>query len=365
MGIDRRDPTPLYSQIIEDIKFQISTGQLVEGDKIDSQSTLAKNYKVSLITVKKALAELVNDGFIISRVGKVATVARKKTIVDYSKSSTIGLVLRDLNNPFFSRIVGNVEKRATEKGYNIFLKSTLNQAENADSQIDKFRQLGVNGLIIASMAHVYHPSEMIRKLHDEEFPYIMVSYIENSNIYFIGTDHELGGFMATEHLINLGYEKIGYINGEKGNLVGELRNNGYQKALVHHSKPINNNYIYRLARGGGWNDYESGYAIGQQICKQTEKPDAVFVYNDLSALGFQKAILEGGLKIPDNIAIVGFDGIKRGVTAPVPLTTIQQPTDKIGSMAIDLLSNRINGIQVMTRTILEPQLIIRESCGAK
>ena len=365
MGIDRRDPTPLYLQIVEDIKFQISSGQLVEDDKLDSQSNLAQYYNVSLITVKKALVELANEGFLISRVGKVATVARKITKVDYSKSPTIGLVLRDLNNPFFSRIVESVEKRATEKGYNILLKSTLNQAENADSQIEQFSQLGVNGFIIASMAHVYHPSAMIRKLQDEEFPYIMVSYIENSNIYFIGTDHELGGFMATEHLINLGYEKIGYINGEKGNLVGELRNNGYQKALVHHGKTINNNFIYRLARGGGWNDYESGYSIGQQICKQEEKPDAVFVYNDLSALGFQKAVLEGGLKVPDNIAIVGFDGIKRGVTAPVPLTTIQQPTDKIGSMAIDLLSNRIKGIQVMTRTILKPQLIIRESCGAK
>jgi LacI family transcriptional regulator len=89
----------------------------------------------------------------------------------------------------------------------------------------------------------------------------------------------------------------------------------------------------------------------------------MFTYNDLSALGFEQAVLDGGLIIPDDVALVGFDGIERGQFAPVPLTTIQQPFDQIGAMAVENLIKRIEGQPVNTKTVLLPTLIVRKSCG--
>ncbi|MBC8400373.1 MAG: GntR family transcriptional regulator [Candidatus Marinimicrobia bacterium] len=363
MGIDRTNPMPLYYQIVLDIKSQITSGMLREGDQLDTQVNLALHYNVSLITIKKALSKLVNDGLLLSRMGKGTFVTKFNKRIDYSESITIGLVLRDLDEPFFSKIVKSVEQQATELGYNILLKSTLNSAENSESQIYQFQKLGVKGLIIASMAHIYIPTPAINMLHDENFPYVMVSYVDDPRIFFVGTNHEMGGFIATEYLIKLGYEAISYVNGEKGNIVGNLRQNGYERALRKYGKTVNPDIIFRLSVGGFENDYNSGYIIGKQFAENSNRPQAVFLYDDLTALGFQRAILDAGLKVPEDVAIVGFDGIQMGETAPVPLTTILQPTDKIGHAAIDIITNQMSGKSVKSRTIFKPKLIIRQSCG--
>lgn len=364
MGIDFKKPTPLYHQIAEDIKNKIISGQLKVDDKLSSQQGLARLYGVSLITVKKALANLISEGVLFSRVGKGIYVARKSPSIDFSKHKTIGLVLRDLNSPFFSRIVESVEKNASKKGFNILLSNSSDLIEKEESQIHHFLNIGVSGLIIASMTRVYNASDTIRELHNENFPYVMVSYMEDEDIYYIGTDHEYGAFLATEHLIKLGYERIGYVNGEEGNLLGELRKKGYLRALHRYKKSFNEKFIFRLRLHGEWYDYKSGYEIGEQFSTLSERPDAMFVFNDLSALGFERAILDQGLKVPEDVAIVGFDDIKRGVVAPVPLTTVHQPTNQIGALAVETLKKRIEGGETPVRVLLKPDLIVRKSCGA-
>ncbi|MFQ6618159.1 MAG: LacI family DNA-binding transcriptional regulator, partial [Fidelibacterota bacterium] len=170
--------------------------------------------------------------------------------------------------------------------------------------------------------------------------------------------------LATEHLIKLGYERIGYVNGEEGNLLGELRKKGYLRALHRYKKSFNEKFIFRLRLHGEWYDYKSGYEIGEQFSTLSERPDAMFVFNDLSALGFERAILDQGLKVPEDVAIVGFDDIKRGVVAPVPLTTVHQPTNQIGALAVETLKKRIEGGETPVRVLLKPDLIVRKSCGA-
>ncbi len=361
MAIDLKNPTPLYQQIVEDIKDKVSSNKIKVGELIGSQQEIAQKYGVSLITARKAMAILINEGILLSRVGKGTYVARKSTAIDFSKFKTIGLVLRDLRDPFFSRIVYSVEANASERGFNVLLSNSSEQVDKEEYQIRHFRQMGVEGLIIASMKHIYQGTPTIRKLRDEKFPFVMVSYIEDKNIHFVGTDHEKGAFLATEHLIKLGYKKIGYVNAEEGNLIGELRKSGFSRALEIYGKKLNENYIMRLK----WNDYQSGYEVGQQFVKLSDKPDAMFIYSDISALGFQRAILDYGLKIPENVAMIGFDNIDQDLHATVPLTTVHQPTSEIGKYAFEILSRLINREQPKKRIILEPSLVIRESCGAK
>ncbi len=363
MGIDIKNPTPLYQQIVEDIKDKISSGEIKIGEQLCSQQELARQYGVSLITIKKALAYLTNERVIFSRVGKGTFVTRPSAPIDFSKHKTIGLVLSDLKNPFFSLIVHSVEANASEKGYNLLLSHTSDRLEKEESQIHHFLDIGVDGLIIASLTHIYRATDTIRNLKTENFPFVMISYIADEDIYFIGTDHEQGAFIATEHLIKLGYEKIGYINGEEGNLLGELRKKGYIRALQQYGKEYIEHFVFQLPLKR--NDYQSGYQIGEQFFRLTDRPDAMFVYKDLAALGFEQAVLDQGNKVPGDVAIVGFDNIEGSRYAPVPLTTIHQPTDEIGKLAVETVIKRIEGGEAQIQTILAPKLVIRKSCGAK
>ncbi|OGU13747.1 MAG: hypothetical protein A2076_15215 [Geobacteraceae bacterium GWC2_53_11] len=363
MPIDLHNSTPLYLQIVDDIKSKIAAMELKSGDQLQSHAELAAAYNVSLITVKKALATMIYEGVVYSRVGKGTYVAKPVPRTTRREHQTVGLVLRDIRSPFFSRVMHSVEDTAYELGYHVLISNSSGKAEREEAQIARFRKFGVDGMIIASMTHKYHATPTIRRILHEGFPFVMVSYIADENIPFVGSDHELGGFIATEHLIKLGYQRIGYINGEKGNMVGELRGRGYTRALRSHGKRVDTRLVFHLRKRGEWYDYQSGYEIGRRFKSFALKPDAFFVYNDLSALGFENAILEQGLNIPDDVAIIGFDDIERGQYAAVPLTTIRQPTDVIGQKAVELLVGKMEGKEIPLRQILKPELIVRESCS--
>jgi len=362
MPIELNNSTPLYLQIVDDIKSQIATKKLKVGDKIGSHSELASHYNVSLITIKKALATMIYEGVAYSRVGMGTYVAKSLLESNQREQQTIGLVFRDFRSPFFSRVMHSVEEAAYKLGYHVLISNSSGKAEREDSQIARFRKFGVKGLIIASMTHEYHATPVIRRMVNEHFPFVMVSYMEGDDIPFVGSDHELGGFMATDYLLKMGYQRIGYINGEKGNEVGNLRLQGYQRALKKYHRQVDDRLLFRLRLRGEWHDYQSGFEIGKQFKNLKVQPDAMFVYNDLAALGFEYAILEQGLRVPEDVAIIGFDDIESGQYAATPLTTIQQPTEIIGRQAMEVLVKQIEGKKVSLRRILKPKLIIRNSC---
>ena len=365
MPINVHNSTPLYLQIIDEIKSKIASRELKSDDQIGSHAELASHYNVSLITVKKALATMIQQGILYSRVGKGTYVAQQSNGSEPDGRLTIGLVLQDLRSPFFSRVMHSVGDAAYELGYHVLISNSAGQAEKEDEQIARFQKFGVNGLIIASMSHKYRGTPTIRKLMHEGYPFVMVSYVADEEIPFVGSDHRLGGYLATEYLIKQGYEKIGYISGEKGNLVGDLRRQGYEQALRAHGRRNDRRFVYHLRMKGEWHDYESGYEIGKNFAKFPPRPDALFVYNDLAALGFQDAVLERGLRIPGDVALVGFDDIERGEYATVPLTTVRQPTDAIGKQAVDVLLRLMTGKHTSIRRVIKPELVIRESVGGK
>lgn len=368
-GINLNDRTPLYEQIELDIKKKIEDGVLLPGSSVGSQNDLIKEYSVSSITVKKALSNMVKEGILFTRVGMGTYVAEKRiNKLDFSRHKSIGLVLQDLSHPFFAMIVQSVEERAYELGYNLLLSSSANKIEKEESQINHFREMGVDGLIIASLSLKYTASDYIQKIHDENFPYIMVSYIHDPDYWYIGSDQEAGGYIATEHLIKLGYKSIGYLHVEKENLLSEVRKNGYYRALTEHDIPYDSKLIYFLNKEPHEaisDRFKLGYKFGKEFKSLAKKPGALFIYSDLTALGFEQAAVEEGIRIPDDVAIVGFDDIQIARYSSVPLTTIHQPADKIGRKAVEIIQKRINGSDIGNRTILKPSLIIRDSCGAK
>lgn len=368
-GVNFSDPAPLYLQIKNALKGKIESGELRVGEQVGTQQELAAQYNVSLITIKKAIADLVTEGFLISRVRKGTFVAEwqhKKS--ELSGHKTIGLVLRDVQHQFFSLIIHSVEERAYELGFNVLLSNSSGSIEKEENQIAHFKKLGVDGLIIASLSFEYKATPFVQKLHDENFPYVMVSYIHDPDYWYVGTNHELGGYMATEHLLKLGYKSIGCLHIGKGNLLSEIRKNGYALALQEHDRPFDSRLIYYLASNVAEisaDRYTLGYQFGQRFSSLNPKPDALFVYNDATALGLEHSLVEQGLSIPTDVALVGFDDVMLAQYAPVPLTTIRQPTSKIGRAAVDVIQKRIDGSDVGNRTIFKPSLVVRDSCGAR
>jgi DNA-binding LacI/PurR family transcriptional regulator len=186
--------------------------------------------------------------------------------------------------------------------------------------------------------------------------------MHDPDIWFVGTDHELGGFLAGEHLIQLGYKKLGYIHGGKGNILGEVRKNGFCRALNEYGINFNSKYIYYLK--DDLDRYHSGYSVGKEFVKLEDRPEAIFIYTDSAAIGFQRAILEEGWKIPDDISVIGYNDIASAKFAPVPLTTIRQQTDLIWPLAAETVIKRINGEESPNRIIVKPLLIARQSTTA-
>jgi GntR family transcriptional regulator of arabinose operon len=368
-GFRSENPTHLYEQIVNDIRRKIASGALKPGDRIDTQVELAKQYNVSLITVKNALNLLVSEGLLLSRAGRGTFVlAGQPRRIPLSGHRTVGLVLRDLNHPYFSMVVKSVEERAYELGFNVLLSDSSGNIEKEESQIEKFRAMGVEGLIIAALSLEYRATDYLRRLHGESFPYVMVSYIHDPDFWYVGSDQELGGHMAAGHLLRTGYRKVGYVHMGGNNLLSEVRKNGYVRALMEFDVPYDDHFLYTLDPRRfdfGADRIQLGHQFGRDFVTAPRKPEALFFYNDMCALGFIHGVTEMGMRVPEDVAVVGFDDTIIARFASVPLTTIHQPVDKIGRAAVDIIQKRIQHIDSGNRTIFKPSLVIRESCGAK
>lgn len=368
-GIDFVNPTPLYEQIIKDVKERIARGELKPGEKLATQQELAKKYHVSMITVKNALANLVKEQVLYTRAGIGTYVAQQSPRTSgRGERNMIGLVLRDLKQPFFSMVLQSVEQRATQLGYHLLLSSTSENIEREETQIERFRDLGVDGLIIASLLYQYRATDHIERLHRENFPYVMVSYIHDPAYWYVGCDQEQGGYIATQHLIGTGYSSVGYAHVGSGNLLSEVRKNGYARALLENHRPFVSDFVYFLEPepvDAGMDRFQLGFDFSGRFAKLKTRPESLFFYNDMVALGFVQGAAEHGIRVPGDVGVVGFDDILLAQYSSVPLTTVHQPVDRIGKWAVDIIDSRIHQRDVGNRITLTPTLVVRESCGAR
>jgi DNA-binding LacI/PurR family transcriptional regulator len=354
---------PLYQQVALDIRRKIASGEMPVGTQLQPHREMAVSYGVSMMTINKALAGLVSEGLLHSRVGRGTFVATRPSDNE-NGAATLGFVLRDLSSPFFSLVAHAAQQRADELGYGILFSSSSNRLDREEEQIRRFRDLGVKGLIIASMSRTYRISEPIQALQDAGIPYVMVSYTEGADVPFVGLDLDSAGYLAAQHLLAMGRRKIGYVGDKFGSIMCELRGRGYRRALEQAGLPVEEKFQFEYPFEGEWNDYRSGYAVAERVAALEEKPDAMFVFNDLGALGFQEGLHDRGIRVPEEIAVVGLDDIELAGRARIPLTTVRQPVDRIGSMAVDHILARLRGENPPVRQLLPPELIVRRSSGA-
>ena len=328
-----------------------------------TMSDIARDLNVSVVTVSKVLRNQ----------GKISEATRKRVLrrakqLHYQmnwvarslvtrRTYTIGLLLPELTHPFFAEIARALAQTVQAHGYHVIISYFEEDPDLEASELNSLLARQVDGLIVAS-AQVPGCREMFRRVQARTVPYVLIDRpIPGVSACFVGVDNRAIGRMATEHLISQKCRRIAHLRGPEMGIAAE-RLDGYRRALAMRGLAPLKEYIV----SGGHND-DTGYAGMQRLLRLKQLPDGVFCYNDPVAIGAMKAILEKGLSIPKDIAIVGAGNIHFSDALAVPLTTIDQGTCKIGRLAAELLLARIASKrrQKPIRVLIPLRLVIRES----
>lgn len=277
----------------------------------------------------------------------------------FNRTSTIALLIPNILNPLYPQVAKGVEDVAHQKGYNVLLCNTEEDREKEKAYIEMLLEKRVDGLILISSLLEEKDIDKIKKQNTN---LVMIgSGTENIDANIVFTDYLMGAYQATNHLIDIGYKKIAHITGPLKRAESKEKLEGYKKALKEADHEILQSYIIE-----GDNEIEGGYLAAKKLLQLDDSPQAIFVANDLMAIGAIDAIKTSGYKIPEDIAIVGFDNIRMASLVEPKLTTISQPVYKMGSIASRLLFDNIenNGEEDFKQKIfLQPKLKVRKSCG--
>lgn len=300
---------------------------------------------------------------------RVLEVARRKNYqpnqharaLATNRSYLIGIVVPDLMNLYFAEVARAIEAIARPAGFQLLICSTDEDAEREVGEVEALL-LRTDGLIISS---VLPPTEtkQYRKMLKGGAKIVLVDRtMENLRCPAVTTDNMEVGRLATEHLIHLGYHRVGHLRGDASSVSVE-RLEGYKQTLAKHKI----RYDASLVRDCGFLESE-GYEAMRAWLAKGAVPEAIFAVNDLAAIGAMKAMDEYGVRVGDGLGIVGAGNIHYSDMLRVPLTTVSWSRNEMGEQAARLLIDLINGKSPPAKgenVILPPELIVRNSCGTK
>jgi len=277
------------------------------------------------------------------------------------RSHTVALIMPAISHSFFPHIVSGVEAEAKKQGYHVLISHVETGLEDEVREIEMLLERRVDGLILAPR-HGRHNRKKYRQLLAENIPLVFVNdYFEDVPAVAVAGDDLDGARQAMAHLIGLGHRRIGHLAGTLGPTVTQLRIDGYRQALRDHGLPAPDHYLQGFDYG-----VAPGYEGMKKLLALAEPPTAVFSANDLTALGGIKAVLEAGLRVPQDVAFVGYgDDLEEVWFQKIPLTTVRIDPAEMGRRAAARLIEALRAAAPEpTVEKLPAQLVVRASCGA-
>ncbi len=279
-----------------------------------------------------------------------------------NRSYTIGFILNSITDPFFPELAKGIEEYANKQGYNLLLCNTKRDLQTEKKSIDMLRSKGVDGIILAT---VLKDDPNIVPLIEDEFPFVLINRhsmnpdLKNKTSYVV-LDNFRGGYMGMEHLYRLGHDRIAVITGNVNTSTAILRTEGSIKALSDYGAKVDRELIVE-----GRFQRQIAYEAAIKLIAMEAPPTAYFAQDDYMAIGIREALFEKGLRIPEDVALMGFDDTEIASFAGIDLTTISQNKYEMGAMGAKILIEKIekNSTGVVSQLILESGLIIRKSCG--
>ncbi|WP_254446285.1 ribose operon transcriptional repressor RbsR [Pantoea sp. CCBC3-3-1] len=272
------------------------------------------------------------------------------------QTRTIGMLLTASSNPFYSEVVRGVERSCYERGYSLVLCNTEGDEARMNRSLETLLQKRVDGLLIMCTESHLPSADILNRY--PSVPSVMMDWAPFDGGSDIIQDNSLlGGEMATRYLISRGYRRIACITGPQDKTPARLRLNGYLQAMNNADLPVLPGYVVT-----GDFEFQGGFNAMNQLLAINPQPEAVFTSNDAMAVGVYHALYQAGLSVPQDIAVIGYDDIELARYMTPPLTTIHQPKDDLGELAIDTLIHRLaapGGSQQLL--VLTPELIERGS----
>jgi LacI family transcriptional regulator len=326
---------------------------------------IAADLGVSLVTVSKVLRNKSDVGEatrkrVLKRIRELKyqpnMLARG---LASGKSFTIGLVVPDLVHTFFAELAMGVSAGLRKESYQLLLASAEEEPALERQEIELLLARGVDALLIASCQS---SSVGFKSLLDAKVPFILLDRIlPKLKATFVGTDDVAAGRVATEHLILLGRRRIAHIGGDLVS-TSSGRMEGYKQALSANNLPFRSEFVVIRSRLE-----DAGVQIGEHamrdLLKAKQLPDAIFCYNDLTAVGVIHCLLENKIRVPEDIAVIGCGNLRMSAYLEVPLSTIDQSPERQGAeaarLALSMIAQERNGKP--ERFLIEPQLIPRDS----
>lgn len=274
-------------------------------------------------------------------------------------SNVIGLVISDIQNPYFISVISGVEDAAYANQMNIVLCNSDEDPAKERIYLGVMEAERVAGLIIVPTNGMVAGD--LNRLQQAGIPVILLDRLVNDvQVDTVKVDNERGAYEAVKHLLDLGCRRIAHISGSPDLTTGHDRAQGYHNALAEaHLKAEPK--LFKIG------DYKtgSGYRLALELLDSAAPPDAIFVANNLMTLGALRALRERSVRVPEDMALVGFDDMPWSAEFRSPLTAVSQPTYELGQEAVHLLRRRLAQPDAPVRTVvLNTRLIVRESCGA-
>jgi LacI family transcriptional regulator len=274
------------------------------------------------------------------------------------KTHSIGMIVPDNANPFFAEIARAIEDIGFARSYSIILCNSDGNLEKQAAYVDLLIERRVAGILFVAAGV---STEVVADLQRRRMPLVVIDRaVPGAAVDRVQTNHYQGGQLATQHLIELGHRRIACIAAGSDLSPSAERVTGYRDTLAAHGLA----YDPDLVAPGDF-QFASGYRAAQQLLDLPQPPTAVFACNDLMAVGCISAATARGLRVPQDLAVVGFDDVKLASFTNPPLTTVAQPKREIGRLAMEMLLARMRDPDAPPHSVrLDTRLVIRQSSGA-
>jgi DNA-binding LacI/PurR family transcriptional regulator len=279
-----------------------------------------------------------------------------------TQSNSVALLVKSIANPFFQKMINVIEQKVALRGYQLIIQNVNDLQNELDIAIQEAQDRNLQGIIIMGGSFNYS-SEKFKRLR---IPCVFLTVSAGQEIPIesyssVCIDDEKEAFRAVEYLISLGHKKIGFINNAPLDIMtpNSLRQKGYLRALETYNIPFDPTLVatdYSIISG-----YDFGFKMMKQLLMKNKEMTAVFAFADIVAIGAAKAVLTSGLRIPEDISIIGFDGIEQAEFFHPSLDTVAQPAEQMALSSVELLFDMLNGASTK-HLIYKSSLLRRGSC---
>ena len=346
-----------YQLIIDYVTERIISGEYTANMRIPSENEFAQMLDVSSITIRKALSDLVNDGLIYRLKGKGSFVADLRKKPDAQANMLLAFLIAAVNihDSSVMKLIRGMQKKCSEAGYALIVENLLNHVNHEREAIDRLIENRVAGFIV--YPDLPANSDALRYLGSQNVPFVVIDrYPKGQPVNFVGCNNHDGTLASTQHLLDLGHKKIGFLAHAITLSSEKERYDGYLDAMQAANVPV----IRDLSFTEETADWERIAGL-----VRSKSLTALVCVNDLRAYQLIDHLSSLGIRVPDEVSVVGFDNADFATHAKVPFTTVRQPFHDIGYAGAQLLLDILKDPRLQnTRILLGTELVIRNSTRA-